>query len=415
MVAFEGRMNNKQIFTNRYIERLKPLEKRFDVMEANKTGFGIRVSPKGSKTWIYTFKFEGKSQRETLGVYPEVSLSQAHTLHAKSIELKRTGINPASRRAVENKQERKANTISDIIKLYFEAIEGKLKSEYEVRRILTREVLPVWGRRKAKSIKTYEVVQLLDDIANRGAPIQANRTRAMIRRLFNWAIGKGRLDYNPCIGIEKPNKETSRDRALSAKEIKIFWDGLANCNITKTVELVLKLQLVTCQRKGEIVAVERSEIDLDESLWTIPAHKTKNGELHRVPLCQSAIDIIKEAFTLRDKSKWLFPSPANIAKDEHIHASSINHALKNNLKTLGLKDFRPHDLRRTGGTFLSKLGIPRFTLKKVLNHVDKDVTGIYDRYGYDDEKKHALDLWGSKLTEIISGKKLPDNVIKLNS
>lgn len=404
----------KQVFTNRFIERLKPRDKRYDVMEANKVGFGIRVSPKGTKTWIYTFKFDGKSQRESLGLFPDVSLSKAHLLHAESIELKKRGVNPANKRAVENKHEREANTISELVEIYQEDIKGKLKSEYEVRRTFKKEVIPIWGVRKAKSIKTYEVVQLLDNIANRGAPIQANRTRARIRRLFNWAIGKGLLEYNPCIGMEKPNNEVSRNRVLSVNEIKMFWDGLNKCDFTKTVELALKLQLVTCQRKGEIVAVDRNEIDMDGRVWTMPAHKTKNGELHRVPLSELAVDIIKEALELRDKSKWLFPSPAYATKDEHIHASSINHALRDNLELLGIEDVRPHDLRRTGGTFLSLLGIPRITLKKVLNHVDKDVTGIYDRYGYDDEKKHALDLWASKLKEIIEGEQKSDNVVKLN-
>jgi len=405
----------KQVFTNRFIERLKPMEKRFDVMEANKIGFGIRVSPKGTKTWIYTFKFDGKSQRESLGMYPEISLSQAHKLHADSIDLKKRGINPANKRVVDNQTERKANTISELIEDYLTSIKGELKSEYEIRRTFEKEIIPIWGKRKAKSIETYEVISLVDAIARRGAPIQANRTRARIGRLFNWAIGKKKLGYNPCVGMEKAKKEVSRDRVLSVDEIKMFWNGLEKCDFTKTVELVLKLQLVTCQRKGEIVAAERSEIDLEEKIWTMPAHKTKNGELHRVPLSDLALDIINEALALRDNSIWLFPSPAFAIKDEHIHASSINHALRDNLKILNIENVRPHDLRRTGGTFLSQLGIARLTLKKVLNHVEKDVTSIYDRYGYDAEKKHALDLWASKLTEIIAGKKQPDNVVKLNS
>ena len=394
-------MRKRQLFTNRFIERLSPDEKRYDVMEEGLKGFGIRVSPKGTKTWIYRFNFDDKSQRESLGVYPQMTLSEAHTAHARSIELKNKGINPANKRAVIKQEEIKANTISELIEDYLVSIQGELKSEYEIRRTLKKEVIPKWGALKAKSIETGDVISLVEGISKRGAPIQANRTRARISRLFNWAISRRRLKYNPCVGMEKIKKEVSRNRVLSAEEIQLFWNGLDKCDFTKTVELVLKLQLFTCQRKGEIVAAERSEIDLEEKMWTMPAHKTKNGELHRVPLSDLAIDLINESLSLRDKSKWLFPSPAFSTKDEHIHASSINHALRDNLKSLGIENVRPHDLRRTGGTFLSQLGVSRLTLKKVLNHVEKDVTSIYDRYGYDAEKKYALELWSNHLMKIV--------------
>lgn len=406
-------------FTDRQIQRMKPKEKRYEVMDAGRRGFGIRVTPAGVKTWFYLYKTNetaGKKRRRlNLGHYPEMTLSQARAAYEAVKQKKERGIDPAQEADNNRIMEDQADTIKSLADRYLKSIEGKRKSYYQIKRAIDKDILPLWRNKKAKDISKRAVNELLDTIYERGSPIQANRTLALVRRLFNWAISRDIVIYNPCQGIEAPSKEKQRDRVLSSSEIKVLWDKLQYCNIAKQIELVMKLQLVTLQRKGECVEAERTEIDLESKVWTIPAHKSKNGLAHRVPLSNIAVDVIHEALSLKDKSKWLFPSPAFVVQDRAMGAASVNHALRDNLELLGIKNITPHDLRRTGASFMTSMGIPRFTVSKILNHTDKDVTAVYDRHSYDAEKKQALDLWATKLKEIIYGEEALGNVVKLPS
>ena len=114
------------------------------------------------------------------------------------------------------------------------------------------------------------------------------------------------------------------------------------------------------------------------------------------------MDIIEGAITLHPNSIWLLASPAFVMKDEPIRARSIDHAIRKNLNVLELINVKPHDLRRTGASNIASLGIPRFTLSRVLNHKDSGPTAVYDRHSYDTEKKVALDTWAEKLNSIVN-------------
>jgi integrase len=144
-------------------------------------------------------------------------------------------------------------------------------------------------------------------IIKRGSPIAANRTLACIRRMFNFGMERDLISSSPCATVKPPAKEVRRERYLSADEIKIFWHGLEHANMSELTKLALKLQLVTAQRKGEIVSAEWSEIDLINAMWTIPSTKAKNGIAHRVPLTELALNLLTEIKKLSGDSPWLFP------------------------------------------------------------------------------------------------------------
>jgi len=300
--------------------------------------------------------------------------------------------------------------------------------------MLNKDVLPVWGKQKAKSITRRDVILLLDGIVERGSPIQANRTLAVIRKMFNFAISRDIIDATPVAMVKAPSKENQVDRILSTDEIRTFWKGLADAPMTPAVKLALKLQLVTAQRKGELVGARLSEFDLGEGIWTIPAERAKNGITHLVPLAPLALELIEEACSIAmederkraEKSpgteshepKWLFPSSRG---NRSIKPKAVNLALRRCLKgtkedtgpTINLKYLTPHDLRRTAATGMTALGINRLVVSKILNHVENSVTAIYDRHGYDKEKRHALEAWAAHLEGILSGKPKVDNVVTL--
>ncbi len=430
--------------TDKGIAALKPKAERYEVWEDGRTGLGVRVSPKGRKSWIFMYRFDGKARRMTLGTYPALSLANARVKHAQAKETLEQGDDPGTLHVEKRRAERTAETVNDLAVEYLEKwARPRKRSAAEDERILNKDVLPAWGKRKARDIRRRDVILLLDGIVERGAPIAANRTLGIIRRMFNFAVARDLLDATPVAMVKAPAKENQRDRVLSAGEIRTLWNGLDNAAMTLPIKLVLKLQLVTAQRKGEIIGAALSEFDLEEKAWIIPAERAKNGVAHKVPLSPMALGLIEEARALVNEDtsrrraqlspdtplpepKWLFPSPRG---DAHIAPRAVNHAFWracmppekrpkaarfSKTPAIGLTNVVPHDLRRTAASGMTALGINRLVVSKILNHVENSVTAIYDRHGYDAEKRHALEAWAAHLEGILSGKaKAADNVVEL--
>ena len=403
-------------FTDASIRALKPKPARYEAWETNGKGFGLRISPAGRKTFIYMYRFEGTARRMTLGTYPALTLSQAHEIHAKAkLELER-GTDPNVESVQVKKQAREAHTVKELVHVYVERYAKKKKRSWkEDERVLNKDVVSRWGRRKASSITKQEVVALLDEIMDRaeaigGKGIQANRTLEIVRKMFNFAFERSIVEKNPCMGIGKPAEESGRDRKLSEEEIGIFWNNLDKSRMNKGMQLLLKLQLVTMQRKGELAKIEKSELDLKTRWWSIPKEKSKNKHSHKVWLTNTALDLIEEAWALSGDSRWLFPGRV---KDRHITPEAVGQALldaqtdnprRNSVDVFNIPKFVPHDLRRTATTHTPEAGVSRFIVSKVLNHihVDKSITGKhYDLYEYDKEKREALETWERKLRSIV--------------
>jgi len=265
-------------------------------------------------------------------------------------------------------------------------------------------VLPLWRWSKAKEITRSDVIALLDRIVDRGAPITANRTLAVVRRMFNFALSRDLVSANPCAQVKPPGKEQQRDRVLTPDELRIFWKGLPNGSMSAATGIALKLMLVTAQRKGEVMSARWEDIDMVGGWWTIPADRSKNGLPHRVPLSRLGIFLLAEvrkfARKRENKSPWVFPSP----KKEHIGQTAPDHAVRRSIADLGLADFTPHDLRRSAASYMTSLGISRLVVSKILNHVERGITAVYDRYSYDTDKRKALNRWSQELVKIMSAK-----------
>lgn len=414
-------------FTDRTIQALKPKAGRYEKWEDGSTGLGVRVSPKGRKTWVYMYRFDGTARRMSLGTYPAVGLASAHVEHARAKELVARGIDPGAEKLEKKRAERDAETVNDLAEEYLDKwARPRKRSAGEDERILRKDVLPAWGKRKARDIRRRDVILLLDTIVERGAPIAANRTLGVVRRMFNFAVSRDILDATPVAMVKAPAKETPRDRVLSPEEIRIFWNDLDKAPISLGIVLALKLQLVTAQRKGEIIGAAQSEFDLDkEKIWTIPADRAKNEKTHRVPLSDLAVSLIRAAQAHAGESEWLFPSPRGFVP---VAGQAVNQALNRALMppnkrpaaakladkpAVRLSGVTPHDLRRTAASNIAALGINRLIISKILNHVETSVTAIYDMYGYEQEKRHALDVWAAHLESIVTGKPASNNVVSL--
>lgn len=408
-------------WTDREVNALKLQEgqtKPRDTRENSGDGFGLTIFPSGEKSFIYIYHFQGRKRRMTLGKYPQCSLSDARKLHREALKVLESGKDPAFEKRKEIIIARDASTVDGLIDEYLEKWAKPNKRSWKSdESYLNNEVRPCWGKRKACDISRRDVILVLDKIKERGAATQANRVLSCIKKMFNFGIERDLISINPCFGI-KPEKEKRCDRVLSDDELRILWLALDQqtnqdnplhiIHMSPETKLVLKLQLVLAQRKGEVVSAEWTELDLTTFWWTIPAAKAKNNQTHRVPLPSLAIDLLREVKKLSNDSRFLFPSKKQ--KDSHITGASIDHAVRRSTFN-GVNAWTPHDCRRTAASFMTSLGISRLVVSKILNHVDSTITSIYDRHSYDKEKRDGLELWTRKLKEIIYGVDSSSNVI----
>jgi integrase len=326
----------------------------------------------------------------------------------------------------QRRADRVAETVAELIEAYLEKwARPRKRSAAEDERILKKDVIPAWGRCKAEDIVRRDVIALLDKIVDRGSPIAANPTLAVIRRMFGWALSRDTIPASPCVAVKAPAKESRRDRVLNANEIAALWRALdaplrqkrqerqegdsdAGIAMSKPIRLALKLQLVTAQRKDEVINAEWRDFDLVEGVRTIRGEKAKNGLPHRVPLAPLALALLDEIGG--DRTGWLFQSPRSHGP---IGDQSVDHAMRRDLATIGIGDATPHDLRRTAASHMTSIGISRRVVSKILNHAEPGVTAVYDRHSYDFEKRAALIAWSERLLEIIGVRPVQLRVVPL--
>ncbi len=414
-------------FTASQLKGLKPKNKRKILYEDGGKGFGIRIEPSGRKSFFLEYRFgKGKERRNrvlTIGQFPIISLTKARSIASHSLDQIEQGDDPATQKIIKKTADRNAVTVNDLVEEYLDKwakVKKKERSWKEDERLLRKDIIPVMGRKKAKDIRRRDIALLLDEIVDRGAAITANRVLAVTRKMFNFAVGRDIIDASPCVQIPAPSKENRRERNLSEDEVSIFWNKLDDCKMSKEIKIALKFLLITAQRKSEVIEAEWNEFNFKDKWWTIPKTKTKNKKSHRVPLPPIGIEVLNEMKKITGEYKFVFASPIGMTKRNPnrrvgmspILGASVDHALRDNLiddpdtgriNIFKLDHFTPHDLRRTATSIMSKSGVPRLTLKKILNHSDGEVTAVYDQYEYDKEKKKALEKWGRKLQSIISG------------
>lgn len=397
--------------TDRGINALKHTDKRYNAWEPGRTGLGIRLAaaPSTRKTWQFQFWWvrpDGKrtKRRLKLGEYPVVGVAKARERWRAAKALLDEGKDPFNASAVASEKRRTAPTVTMLIKDFLahqEALGRRTVGEY--RRILEKDVEPAWGPQKAEDTTRQQVMDLIDGIAERGAPIVSNRTAAIVRRMFNYALRRGKVSVNPATHHEPKGKETARQRILSPAEIKAVWEGHPKTEMTDLTRLALRFALVTAQRRVEVATARYVDIDADAKTWLIPAERSKNGKPHLVPLSPLAMKLYREIKKLSGDEDWLFPSPQE--RLGHIHPHTLTRALGRERRLLKIDGVTVHDLRRTASTGMAALGVQRHVRDRVLNHVPGKLTSTYDVYEYQAEKRDALDKWGQRLKTIVAAKK----------
>jgi integrase len=398
------------VLTARAIATLKPGPIRKEIPDSYLPGLYLVLQPSGAKSWAVRYRAQGRTRKHTLGSYPAIDLKSARELAARALRAVAEGRDPGQEKA----QARigTPNTVEALAKRFVDIHcrrNNRPNTIEAAERLLRLHVLPRWGKRLAKDIVRRDVIALLDEIVEGGRPITANRTWALVHKLFGWAVERDIVATSPCVGIKRPAPEAPRDRALSDSELSAVW--LAAEKLGGPFGALIELLILTGARRDEVGRLSWDEIDLDVRLWRLPAARAKNKRALDIPLSAPAVKILvtlprfedgKFALTL-DGGRT--PSVNYFRGKERIDA----------LLPPGFAPWRLHDLRRSVASGMARIGIALPTVEKVLGHVSGSFAGIvggYQRHDFAGEKRLALEAWGRHVVALTAPAE-PSNVVEL--
>jgi integrase len=375
-------------------------------------GFGVRMRQGGSRNFVFTYKFAGKTRRMTLGAAVKDAFPN---IRQRVLELQaqvRLGQDPAAAKeaAVEAAKQQQAESFKAVADLFLaRQLKTARPSTYEEQtRYLMTKAARLHNRPMA-SITRRDIAALINEVESSvtkgSGSTTANCTLSALSAMFSWAMREGICENNPCINTNK-REQLRRSRTLVDKttndvsELVRVWKALPN----DAFGAAMKLLILTGQRRQEIGALRWSELDNDITKITLPPERQKNhggpDRLdHIVPLSEPAREILCRRHRVVG---WqcVFSSGPNGLQNWGVWKDRLDEKLP------GMPEWVIHDLRRSVATGLGHIGVQPHVVEAVLNHVGGSkagVAGIYNHNTYEAEKATALARWAEHLMAAIAG------------
>ena len=384
-------MSTNGKFTDLKIKNLPVKLKQYELFDPTLANFGIRVSPGGTKAFVFYYYLGRKKSRLTLGRYPHLSLSDAREMARTAQKRVAEGQDPHADK-LRDRDQHHTTIFSAVVQSYIEQ-HAKIftRSSHETKRILNNDFGTRWGKLQIGAVDKKMVLKRLDEILNNQGPSAANHGFAAIRAFFRWCMERDILLSSPCQGMRRPAPVPSRDRVLTDDEISAVWSGTEKMGYP--FGPFVQLLILTGQRRNEVAKLRWSELDFDQNIWL--QRDNKSNRAHVVPLSPQAVSVLKRLPRLSEE--FVFPARGS---DRAISGFS---KWKKKLDQLSrTNDWTLHDLRRTTATKLAQLGIEPHVTEFVLNHSSRMMTGVasvYNRHAYIDEKRQALERWANHLQD----------------
>lgn len=380
-----------QRLTNKMVQSLSvpPVGNRI-AYDDELRGFGARVTAAGAKAFILNYRINGRERRYTIGGWPEWNTSAARD---EAKRLKRDvdlGIDPLSDRL----EARNAPTIGRLCDDYLERHAPKKRTGEEDRRKIERTIRPRLGRRLVAEIGLRDIEDLHRSMTK--TPYEANRTLAVLSKMFSLAVKWGWRANNPCHGVEK-FEEQKRERYLSRAEIGKLSDALAAYEHQGSANVV-RLLMLTGARRGEVLKARWEQFDLEKGEWIKPSAHTKTKKTHRVPLSAPVRQLLA-AIRETSRSEWVFPG-----RDAGHPLTDIKKCWAAVSKAAEIDEVRLHDLRHTYASILASSGLSLPIIGRLLGHTQPSTTARYAHL-YDDPLREATDRVGAVIEGAATGGK----------
>jgi integrase len=367
-------------------------------------GLGVRRHTTEAKHYVLRYRFNGRQTFKKIGRHgspftPETARKEAKRL----LGLVAAGTKPA------NERERSVETTYGAeVERYLAKRKGVLKplSFKQVEFRLTKHGKPL-HKLALSEIDRRAIAQLLNEVESGSGPSARNRVRTTLFTFFGWLVKEGLLEINPVANTSRATEARSRERVLTEAELAEVWAALGDDGFGDVVRLLI----LTAQRRDEIGSLRWSEIDFDRAFLVLPPARTKNNRTHELPLSAQALAILKrraaEAKAVnKANDARVFSGFGLSGRKKKLVQALLELRRETDRKAKPMPEWRLHDLRRTAATMMAdKLGVLPHIIEAILNHVSghkAGVAGIYNRAKYEAEMREALVTWADYVDAITS-------------
>jgi integrase len=392
----------------------KPRAKPFKLYDID--GLFLIVNPNGSKWWRQRYRYAGREQLLSLGVYDAITLAEARERSAEIRKLVTRGVDPSAHRKAQTAAlvDAKANTLKAVAQAWHAKFKPQW-SEHHAHRVLQRledNVFPWLGAKAIRDVTSADILACVDRMAQRGAYDTARRVLQIVKKIFKWAIGRGLIATSPAAHIEPREQLPSidvRHRAAitDPAQLGALMRAIDGYQGGFVVKCGLKLIALTFVRPGELRRAEWPEFSLDgkEPTWRIPAARMKmGGEDHIVPLSEQAVAVLRELqpLTGADGKGYLFPSIRNASRP--ISENTLNIALR----AMGFTQQQhcSHGFRGTASTMLNEQQWNKDAIELQLAHMPRDkVRASYNGAAHLPLRRKMMQGWADYLDGLKAGAK----------
>ena len=395
----------------------------------------------GAKSYLVQYRIGGRgspTRRVTIGRHgspwtPKTARDRA----AELLEQVRRQIDPfdAAKAAIEADRAAKLKRADQAVvaeRLGFSTFADRFVQNYgkveqvrswrETEGIIKRDLKPAFGDKPLTDITDSDIVELLDELRERG-PSPALKAYKTLRLIFGYACDKERRHLppaqSPMLGIKPPARMGKRERVLTDEELRLVWTAAGE--LGWPFGPLVRLLILTGQRRDEVAGMAWPEIDLAKAQWLLPASRSKNKLPNLVHLAAPALTAIKDLPVIKSDAKLLFTSTGETAVSgfskvkARLDATMLAimqkearevGATDEDVGALKVEPWTLHDLRRTLATGCQRLGFKTEIVEAVINHVSgtkAGIVGVYQTYRFEPEKRAALDAWGRHVTAIVKG------------
>ncbi|MBT9186129.1 DUF4102 domain-containing protein [Pectobacterium carotovorum subsp. carotovorum] len=376
------------------VRSAKPEDKAYKLTDGE--GMHLMVHPNGSKYWRLQYRFDGKQKTLALGVYPEITLSEARQRRDEAKRQIATGTDPSEQKKVD-KQLRQTlvdNTFKAIALEWHEYKRPNWSKGYaeDLMEAFENDIFPDIGKRPVAEIKPLEMLTSLRKLEKRGVLDKLRKIRQACNQVFRYAIVTGRAENNPASELASalPPPKATHYPHLLPDELPDFLRALSTYSGSKVTQLATRILMLTGVRTIELRQAEWKEFDFEKRLWEVPKERMKMRRPHLVPLSNQVIDALQQLQAVTGRYNLVFPGRNDITKP--MSEASINQVLKRigyHGKATG------HGFRHTMSTILHEQGYNTAWIELQLAHVDKNtIRGTYNHAQYLEQRRGMLQWYG---------------------
>jgi len=384
------------MLTDTSIKALKPKLHQYKLSDSN--GLYLLIKPSGQKFFRFDFKFEGKRQTLSIGIYPQFSLKAARQKVVEAKSSIKDGISPI----VKNKTKQAVNTFGVIATEWLNKQKTVWKDTHTatVQQRIKDYILPALGDKEIATITTTEILSALRDIENKGIFETAHRVKQVVGQIFRYAIITGRADRDPSSdlrGALTPVRTQNFATITDPKEIGGLLRAIDGYSGSYIVKCALQFAPLVFVRPGELRHAEWKEFDFKNALWKIPAEKMKMGRVHIVPLATQAMAILEALKRVTGSGRYLFPSIRTTSRP--MSENTINAALRR----MGFEktEMTGHGFRAMASTLLYENGFESQIIEIQLAHAEQNsVRAAYNHAQFLEKRKNMMQWWADYIDSL---------------